>query len=95
MTTYRLIFKAQAHKEWNKLGSPVRLQFEKKLRERLAQPRIRAARLSALPDCYKIKLRKSGYRLIYRVDDDRIVVIVIAIGKREKNDAYEKAARRT
>jgi mRNA interferase RelE/StbE len=47
-----------------------------------------------MPDCYKIKLRKVGYRLVYRVFDDRIVVQVIAIGKRERDEAYERAARR-
>ena len=94
LKTYRLIFKAQALKEWNKLGSPVRAQFEKKLKERLTTPRVVSARLSELPNCYKIKLRKVGYRLIYRVDDDRIVIIVIAIGRRERNEAYETAARR-
>ncbi len=93
MTTYRLIFKSKARKEWNKLDSTVRAQFQKKLRERLTHPRVIAARLRDLPDCYKIKLRKAGYRLIYRVDDDRVVVIVIAVGRREENQAYESAAK--
>ena len=94
MTTYRLIFKAKARKEWDKLDSSVRAQFQKKLRERLFHPRVVAARLRDLPDCYKIKLRNVGYRLIYRVDDDRVVVIVIAVGKREGDEAYESAAKR-
>jgi len=47
-----------------------------------------------LPDCYKIKLRKAGYRLIYRVVDDRLVVIVLAVGKRERDEAYDAAAGR-
>ena len=94
MTTYRLIFKAKARKEWDKLASSTKLQFEKKLRERLAHPRVLAARLRDLPDCYKIKLRKAGYRLIYRVDDDRVVVIVLAAGKRDRNEAYDAAANR-
>lgn len=76
-------------KEWKKLGVTVRNQFEKKLAERLRFPRIPKDRLSAYPDCYKIKLRKAGYRLIYRVDDDRIVVVVIKIGQREGGGAYD------
>ena len=60
----------------------------------LAGPRIPSARLSEFPDCYKIKLRKAGYRLVYRVDDDRIVVIVIAVGKRERSEAYKAAKGR-
>ena len=94
MPTYRLEFLPSALKEWRKLGATVRNQFAKKLDERLAAPRIPAARLSEFPDCYKIKLRKAGYRLIYRVDDDRIVVLVIAVGKRERSEAYKAAAKR-
>jgi mRNA interferase RelE/StbE len=94
LKTYRLVFKSDAHKEWKKLGATIREQFQKKLCERLRNPRVPSARLSGLPDCYKIKLKAAGYRLVYRVDDDRIVVIVIAVGRRDKNEAYSDAARR-
>ena len=91
---FRLEFRAEAIKEWRKLDSSTKSQFEKKLRERLVHPRVVAARLRNLPDCYKIKLRKVGYRLIYRVDDDRVIVIVLAVGKRDRNEAYDDAANR-
>ena len=94
MTTYRLTFLRDAKKEWDKLAPPLRKQLEKILRERLETPRVEADRLHGLPDCYKIKLRSAGYRLVYRVFDDRIVVQIVAIGKRERNEAYERAKRR-
>ena len=94
MPTYRLEFLPNALKEWRKLGATVRNQFAKKLDERLAAPRIPSARLSEFPDCYKIKLRKVGCRLVYRVDDGRIVVMVIAVGRRERGEVYKSAGRR-
>ncbi len=94
MTTYRLTFLHDAKKEWDKLGSNIRDQFAKKLLERLDNPRIPAARLANMPNCYKIKLRTAGYRLIYRVFDDRIVVQVIAVGRRDRNLVYKIAAGR-
>ena len=94
MKTYRLTFRADAHKEWNKLGASVRSQFAKKLQERLGNPRVPAARLRELPNCYKIKLKASGYRLVYQVHDDRIVIVVIAIGKRDREGVYKIAAVR-
>jgi mRNA interferase RelE/StbE len=94
LTTYELEFLPSAQKEWNKLGSTIQKQFTKKLRERLSVPRIPSARLGDIPDCYKIKLRQAGYRLVYRVYDDRIVVQVIAVGKRERNEVYKAAAGR-
>ena len=83
-----------AQREWNKLGSDVRNQFAKKLQQRLTDPRVPSSRLRELPDCYKIKLRSAGYRLVYRVFDDRIVIQVIAVGKRDKDEAYNDAAKR-
>lgn len=94
MTTYRLTFLRDAQKEWDKLGADVRNQFAKKLRERLSNPRIASAKLRDLPDCYKIKLRAAGYRLVYRVYDDRVVVQVVAIGRRDRNLVYKIAAGR-
>lgn len=94
MTTYRLTFLRDAQKEWRKLDSNTRTQFAKKLAQRLIQPRIASAQLRDMPDCYKIKLRSVSYRLVYRVFDDRIVVQVIAVGKRERSEVYKAAARR-
>lgn len=92
--TYNLEFKESALKEWRKLDGAIREQFKKKLAERLEQPHVSAARLSGLTDCYKIKLKNAGYRLVYQVDDRRIVVIVVAIGKRENLAVYRSAKGR-
>lgn len=92
--TYSLEFDRRALKEWNKLGDTLRLQFKKKLVEVLENPRIEANRLRNFPDCYKLKLRSAGYRLIYQVLDQEVVVFVIAIGKRENEDAYRHAQER-
>jgi mRNA interferase RelE/StbE len=47
-----------------------------------------------MPDCYKIKLRAAGYRLVYQVFDARVVVVVVAVGKREDSAVYRKAGKR-
>jgi mRNA interferase RelE/StbE len=93
--SYKLAFLPSALKEWRKLGGTVRDQFKRKLSERLSNPRVAADALSNLPDCYKIKLRAAGYRLVYRVEDERITVVVVAVGKRERNAVYRAAAKRS
>lgn len=92
--SYSLEFKESALKEWKKLDGGIREQFKKILAERLERPRVEAARLSGMPDCYKIKLKNAGYRLVYQVDDNRIVVIVVAVGKRENSVVYRVAGKR-
>lgn len=81
-------------KEWQKLGDTVRQQLKKKLVEILNNPRIEANRLHGFPDCYKVKLRSSGYRLVYQVIDQEITVFVVAVDKREREQVYRKAAER-
>jgi len=92
--SYRLRFHKLALKEWKRLDSTLRDQFKKKLAERLKKPRVPSAALSGMPDCYKIKLRSAGYRLIYRVDDGILYVTVITIGKRARFAAYRSAKKR-
>lgn len=67
---------------------------QKKLRERLDNPKVQADALRDMPGHYKIKLRASGYRLVYRVEDERVVVVVVAVGKRERGAAYQSAKGR-
>lgn len=93
-TDYVLEFNLRARKEFDSLASSIRLQLARKLKSRLAAPRVEADKLSGMPDCYKIKLRSSGHRLVYQVIDERLVVLVIAVGKREKNQAYAAAMSR-
>lgn len=45
-------------------------------------------------DCYKIKLRGIGYRLVYQVRDNELIVVVIAVGKRDKELVYKIALNR-
>jgi mRNA interferase RelE/StbE len=92
--SYSLRFKESAKKEWDRLDSVIREQFTRKLRERRDNPRVESARLAGMPDCYKIKLRAAGFRLVYEVRDHAVVIVVIAVGKRERNAVYKVAARR-
>ncbi|AZZ76032.1 MULTISPECIES: type II toxin-antitoxin system RelE family toxin [unclassified Pseudomonas] len=92
--TYELEFSEKAWKEWEKLGAGLRDQFKKKLAERLLNPHVPADRLKGLGNAYKIKLRSAGYRMVYRVKDEVLVVAVIAVGKRARGEIYTEAAKR-
>ena len=74
-----------------KLGANIKSQFKKKLSERLITPHVPSATLSGMKNCYKIKLRSAGYRLVYRVEDERVTVVVVAVGKREGGGVYDSA----
>ncbi|CED79555.1 type II toxin-antitoxin system RelE family toxin [Candidatus Williamhamiltonella defendens] len=94
LTTYDLKFQRKAKKLFSKLGEPVKSQFKEKLKKVLENPHIEANRLyGPLSGCYKIKLKQSGYRLVYKVEDGELIVLVLAIGKRERKEAYLMSER--
>lgn len=92
--SYEMSFHPDALAEWRKLDASVREIFKKKLAEHLQNPRIPAARLSGHKDRFKIKLRESGYRLVYEIWDGVLMVTVVAVGKRERNAVYKAAVKR-
>lgn len=94
MGDYDLRFHKAARREWEKLDSNIQIQFTAKLRERLVNPRVQSDKVRGLKDAYKIKLRTAGYRLVYQVIDTEVVVLVLAIGKRDKLEVYETAKGR-
>lgn len=92
--TYRLQFLPSAKAEWDKLDGSLQLQFTKALSKRILAPRVPKAALAGMPDCYKIKLRGVGYRLVYRVIEAQLVLLTIAVGKRDQNLVYTAAQSR-
>jgi len=93
--SYRLKFVTPALSEWNRLDGAVKEPLRKLLKKRLASPHVPGARLHGdLSNCYKIKLLKQGYRLVYTVIDEEVVVLVLSVDKREGDSAYEAAKKR-
>ncbi len=92
--SYELAFLPPALAEWHKLDGSLKAIFKKKLAQRLEVPHVPADKLHAQKDRYKIKLRDAGYRLVYEVRDQQLIVLVVAVGKRERDAVYQSAARR-
>ncbi|MDP3521472.1 MAG: type II toxin-antitoxin system RelE/ParE family toxin [Hydrogenophaga sp.] len=80
------------------MDGSVKTVLRKALKKRLLQPRLPGAELHGdLKDCYKIKLLKllkQGYRLVYQIDNGELVVLVLAVDKREDMLAYRSALQR-
>ena len=92
--TYKIKFLPTALKEWKKLAPPIQDQFKKKLKERVETPHNQASQLRGFKNIYKIKLRASGYRLVYEVNDKEIMVYVVTVGKRERGLVYANIEKR-
>ena len=81
--TYELEFAKAALKKFDKLNPQIAEQFIRKLEAILENPKIPKNKLRGSTDQYKIKLRSAGYRLVYQVIDERIVVLVLDVDRRD------------
>ena len=92
---YKLRFMPEALDEWHRLDGSVKVNPKKLFAKRLDHPHVPGGELQGpLAGCYKIKLRQQGARLIYSVEDDHMVVTVVAVGRGEDGRAYESAMER-
>lgn len=92
--TYKLKFLPSAKREWDKLDNSIKIQFKTKLKKCLENPYIPHNKLYGFDCAYKIKLRSIGYRLVYEINEQEVIVFVIAVGKRENNIVYDRAKDR-
>lgn len=92
---YSLKFVQDAWREWQALDGSIKQALKPLLAKRLQNPHVPGALLHReLAGCYKIKLLKQGYRLVYMVEDNELVVLVLSVGRREDSAAYRVAAKR-
>lgn len=93
---YHLKFVPDAWREWQALDGSIKQALKPLLAKRLQNPHVPGSLLHReLAGCYKIKLLKQGYRLVYAVEDGELIVLVLSVGKRKDDAAYLAAAKRT
>ena len=90
---YEVVFRPKAAKAFQKLDAALQKQLARKLTERRLNPKVAADAVREIRGGYKIKLRASGFRLIYLVRDAQLVILVLSVGKREREEAYSDAIK--
>lgn len=95
---YKLKWKSEAEKEFGKLDLSIqKLAFSqfKKLKNspQLGKPLGNRAGLD-LTGYRKLYFFKGKYRIVYRFDEDRNIVTIFSVGKREGMEVYHKVIER-
>ena len=86
---YSIFFKPSAQKALAKIPQPDRRRIAKRIDRLADEPRPRdAKKLSTDTALYRIRV--GDYRVIYTVQDDVLLVVVVAVGHRR--DVYERSA---
>ncbi len=100
MGNFTIVFIEEAKTDYQKLDGSVK----KFVDIAIAKMQLRADELgeeltkmqqSNLIGCRKIKFKKIGIRIVYRIVGDKAEIAeIIAIGKREENEVYTNAVKR-
>ena len=96
MYTYK--FHPEAKVELSKLNHSVQILFTKTLKKILKSPELgqelgnkNNMNLSGLQKMY---FDNKKYRVVYEVIENEILIHIVAIGKRDKMEVYQKASER-
>ena len=84
MAKYKILIKPSAAKELKKIPAKHIVKITEKIQALSDEPRPLGCEKLAANDAYRI--RHGSYRIIYTIEDDVLVVIVIKIGHRR--DVY-------
>lgn len=84
---YFLLYKQSVDKDLRKLPRQIRAQIVCKIQSLATEPRPQTStKLRGSTDLYR--LRHADYRIIYQIENNRLVILIIKIGHRR--DVYRK-----
>ena len=81
MSIYRLIILPAAQRELRSLPKSIRTRIRNRIDALLIDPRPPGVKkLRGFKNLYRIRV--GVYRVIYRIEDDRLVVVIVEVGHR-------------
>jgi mRNA interferase RelE/StbE len=79
---YAVELLASAAKALSRLDRSVQVRIARRIDRLAKDPRAGAFKLSGNDDVWRVRI--GDYRILYRIEDDRLVVLVIRIGHRRE-----------
>ncbi len=86
MANYKIFLKPSAVKELGKISGKTLQKIVEKIENLATNPRPRGYEKLSNEKSYRI--RQGNYRILYTIEDDRLIVMVIKIGHR--GDVYQR-----
>jgi mRNA interferase RelE/StbE len=95
---YNFEFHPEAKEELKKLNNGVQLLFTKKLKQVLNAPEIEInlgnKNNLKLAGFKKVYFNNKKHRIVYETIEDKVIIYIIAVGKRDDMEVYKKADSR-
>lgn len=80
MASYKLVFKRSVKKDLRKIDSAHLGAILNRIKTLTKDPRPPGCKKLKGQDVYRV--RQGNYRIVYEIMDDRLVVIIVAVGSR-------------
>ena len=91
---YKIIFLEKAKKDIKRLDKSIQIQIIKKLTKISENPEVWDNLTWDLVWLKKVYVNSKKIRIVYKIIDDKIEILVIAIWKRENKEVYRDAFKR-
>lgn len=88
---YKIEFDEAAIKDLDSLTPKARKQISEAVKKLKEDPRSAGSKLKGYKNLYR--LRTGDYRIVYAIEDDVLVILIIAVGPRK--EIYDLLKRRT
>ena len=95
---YHFEFHPEAKVELGKLNHSIQILFTKKLKQILNAPELGVALGNKnnlnLTGLRKVYFNNKKHRIVYETIEEKVMIYIVAVGKREEMDVYKKASSR-
>ncbi len=96
--SYKIVFKDEVKHDINKFDKSQKILILKQIQKIKSSPELGKLLSNIngynLVGCRKMYVASKQIRVIYRIIDEKIIVEVVAVGKREDMEVYKKASQR-
>ncbi len=81
---YRVEFLASARRELSKLSPEIQRRILPRIEALASDPRPHGAQALQGGERKRLRIRVGDYRVIYRIEDDVLIVVVVKVGHRRE-----------
>ncbi|MEM7146844.1 MAG: type II toxin-antitoxin system RelE/ParE family toxin [Verrucomicrobiota bacterium] len=86
MATYKVEFRKSVEKELRSISKKDQIRILQRISELAEEPRPSGCKKLSGQERYR--LRQGNYRILYEIEDDRLIVTVVKVG--DRRDVYRK-----
>jgi len=91
---YKVIFIEDVYKDLQKLDKSLQIEILKVIKKLEENPYLGKPLKGNLKNFYKIYVFRKKYRIVYTLEENNLIILIVGIGKRDKEKIYKIVEKR-